>query len=116
MTFYDSFARLCADHGVAPSKAAQDIGCSRATVTAWKNGGGVSNAIAKKIAAYFGVSVSVLLGNEEIEKAAAPKSDSLSDAEWRIIMSYRKATEADRLMMDLIADRYCPTGASTKVG
>ena len=37
--FYDVFEKLCAQKGVKPGRAADEIGISRATVTNWKKNG-----------------------------------------------------------------------------
>lgn len=58
MTFYDKFLRLCVAFDKAPSKVAQDIGISKSTVTRWKNGGGITDPIALKLADYFDIPVS----------------------------------------------------------
>lgn len=49
--FYDVFEKLCAQKGVKPGRAADEIGISRATVTNWKkNGYSPRRDILKKIA------------------------------------------------------------------
>ncbi len=63
--FYDIFVELCAKKGVKPTRAALDMGLSKATPTLWKNKGYTPRGdIINKIAAYFGVSVDYLLGND----------------------------------------------------
>lgn len=37
--FYDLFCELCARKGIAPTRAALDMGMSKATPTTWKNKG-----------------------------------------------------------------------------
>ena len=37
--FYDVFEKLCAQKGVNPGRAADEMGISRATVTNWKKNG-----------------------------------------------------------------------------
>ena len=62
--FYDLFCELCARKGIAPTRAALDMGMSKATPTTWKNKGTTPQAAQlQKIADYFGVSVDYLLGN-----------------------------------------------------
>lgn len=74
--FYDVFVSLCNKKGVAPTRAAMDIGLSKSTPTTWKKRGLTPQGeTLNKIAAYFDVSIDYLLGNEpEIrsDTSAAP--------------------------------------------
>jgi len=61
--FYDIYARLCAEKGVSPSRAAVEMGFYRSSVSYWKNkGGSPGKKGLKKIAEYFGVSEEYLAG------------------------------------------------------
>lgn len=60
--FWDVFTTLCAQRGVSPNAVAKSLSIASGTVTNWKNGAEPQNAKLKKIADYFGVSVSYLLG------------------------------------------------------
>ena len=63
--FYEAFLELCKMRGVRPGRAADEIGINRGTVTSWKKAGYSPRAeTLQKIADYFGVSVSYLLGME----------------------------------------------------
>lgn len=74
--FYELFCKLCDEKNVAPTRAALDMGMSKATPTTWKNKGTTPQAAQlQKIADYFGVSVDYLLGNEE--KLASQEADEL---------------------------------------
>lgn len=76
--FFDVYCKLCHEKGISPTGAALEMGISRGAVSAWKNGARVPNsAILTKIAAYFGVSVDYLLGNEE--KPAATEDSELDE-------------------------------------
>lgn len=71
--FYDVFEKLCAEKGVKPGRAADEIGISRATVTNWKkNGYSPRRNILEKIAQYFSVSVDTLLDQSSSEAQKAP--------------------------------------------
>lgn len=71
--FYDVFEKLCAEKGVKPGRAADEIGISRATVTNWKkNGYSPRRNILEKIAKYFSVSVDTLLDQYSPETQKAP--------------------------------------------
>ena len=60
--FWDIYTALCAKQGVSPNAVAKSLSIASGTVTNWKNGAVPQNAKLKKIADYFGVSVSYLLG------------------------------------------------------
>lgn len=60
MSFYENFVRLCNKADKTPSKVALEIGISKSIVSRWKNGGGVTDSTAIKIANYFDVPVSAL--------------------------------------------------------
>ena len=78
--FYDKYAQLCKQRGVSMSAAAQEAGLSKSLVTKWKvNKVDVpSPDVLKKLAAYFDMPVSELLGEEEKEKPTVPEDDGLS--------------------------------------
>lgn len=63
MNFYDRFATLCRQRGVCPSRAAEEAGMSRSSVSKWKREPNVvpSGAALNKLSAYFGISASTLL-------------------------------------------------------
>lgn len=64
--FYDHFSELCKAKGISVTKATEEIGLARTIGTKWKNTGATPNgATLAKIADYFGVSVSYLLGEQE---------------------------------------------------
>lgn len=71
--FYDRYIGLCAEKGVSPSRAAEEIGLNKASVTNWKKNGYTPRAeVLQRIAEYFGVSVGFLVdSSEETEKASA---------------------------------------------
>ena len=75
--FYDNFLRICKEHGISPSRAAEACGINRSNVSNWKaNGYTPRSDVLNKIADYFGVSVDYLLGNEQ-KKEPTTKSDEL---------------------------------------
>ncbi len=66
--FYDKYCQLCEENGVSPTKAAEDMGIGRATVSRWKNNG--SLPITRHIhimTEYFSVSPNYLLSISENE-------------------------------------------------
>ena len=60
--FWDIYTALCAKQGVSPNAVAKSLSIASGTVTNWKNGAVPQNATLRKIADYFGVSVSYLQG------------------------------------------------------
>lgn len=80
---YDNFLKLCNSVGKTPSAAAIDMGLSKTTVNRWKNGGGVTDATALKIANYFGITVDELKNGIKKEPSI-PKDEELNknDAVW----------------------------------
>lgn len=90
---YDNFLKLCNSVGKTPSAAAIDMGLSKTTVNRWKNGGGVTDATALKIANYFGITV------EELKKGikkepSIPTDEELdkNDAMWSAYDSVLEGT------------------------
>lgn len=77
---YEIFEALLAERGVTAYQVAKATGISTGSLSDWKNGRS-SPKVEKlqKIAAYFGVSVDYLLGNEEKEKPATDEGDGLED-------------------------------------
>lgn len=78
MAFYENYLHLCEKAGKTPSGAALEIGLSKPTVNRWKKGGGLTDATALKVAAYFGVTVAELTGEKQKEKPSAPEGVDLS--------------------------------------
>lgn len=64
---YDSILALCQSRDIRPGRLCDELGLSRGLITDLKMGRkkSVSAETAQKIAAYFGVSVGYLLGQEE---------------------------------------------------
>ena len=62
--FYDLYLELCKEKGVTPTRAAIEIGISKATPSTWKKRGLTPQGeTLNKIANYFDVSTDYLLGN-----------------------------------------------------
>ena len=60
--FKERFTRLCNQKGISPTAACAAIGLSNATYSCWTDTSVPHNATLIKIADYFGVSKSYLLG------------------------------------------------------
>ena len=76
-TLYDTIIGLCAQKGIKGAKMCADLGFSKGTLTELKMGRQktVTAEKAQKIAAYFGVSVGYLLGEED----ASPISHEMNE-------------------------------------
>lgn len=87
--FFDIFSELCDKKGVSCKRAAEDIGLSNSITTKWKKTGATpSGKTLNKIANYFGVSISELLGKEE--KVNSPSEFVLTEGEKKLILLFRK--------------------------
>lgn len=76
---YETISHLCEGKGIKPGRMCNELGISRGAITDLKAGRkqSLSADTLSKIAAYFGVSVDYLLGNEEQKKPVAPKDSEL---------------------------------------
>lgn len=103
MTFYEKYLELCASVDKTPSGAALEMGLSKPTVNRWKNGGGITDATARKVAAYFGVPVDCLTRETDDpapeQKEKAPQSDVDRLMEGLNAESIRKLREYAELLL-----------------
>ena len=78
---YESIQQLCESRGIRPGRLCDELGLSRGLMTDLKMGRkkGVNAQTAQKIAAYFGVSVGYLLGEEESTAIAEGQSQDVLD-------------------------------------
>lgn len=75
--FYDIYMELSKQRGISPSKAADEIGINRATVTNWKKKGATpSGETLAKIAEYFNVTVDSLLQGGQAQKGEVKKKEN----------------------------------------
>lgn len=102
-TLYENIISLCEKRGIKGGKLCTDIGMSKGILTDLKMGRqtGISAANAQKIAAYFGVSVGYLLGEEkkDIKKEQPIENDGLSKKQKALIAKVMQMSdmELDRL-------------------
>lgn len=101
--FYDKFVSLCKEKGVAPTRAALDIGLSKSAPIKWRTTGATPNGeTLNKIAEYFSVSVSVLFG-EETKKAPTPKGErEMDDLTNEILNELEGMSHAEILLVKYI--------------
>lgn len=97
MAFYENFISLCNSIHKSPTAAILEIGLERSSGTRWKKGGMPSDATARRIADYFGVTVDDLLGNKN-----SPAEDGEADmvattpAERELLRLLRSFPEEDQ--------------------
>ena len=73
--FYEIFKELCDERGTNPTAVALDMGISTSLTSRWKHGGKPRIETLNKIADYFGVSVSYLLGVVDDPDPADPQKE-----------------------------------------
>lgn len=83
---YERLFALCQERGITAYRMCKDTGVQPSVMTDLKMGRRqtVKAETAAKIAAYFGVSVDYLLGNEEKEKPTAEKAVSDEDIKFAL--------------------------------
>lgn len=105
---YNIIKELCKEHGISIAKMCEAIGISGATMTELHKGRtkSLSTPTVKKIADYFGVPASEIMG---IETKNAP---SISNEAMSIASAYEQLNNADRdAVLDLIKslqEKYAP--------
>lgn len=121
--FFERFELLCKKKGISPSKAGEEIGFSKSSVSTWRkdymlgNDKKPSMKIAKRIAEYFDVSLDYLLGHhipdpvQEFDEEYRPRHvlrdrtpisliprPTLTDNEVLLIDAYRQHPELQALV------------------
>ena len=74
---------------------AKDLGISTGLQTGWKNGASPRQSTIKKIADYFGVSVSYLLEDETVQKAETPQPENQVEAQF--LEMFSKLSDSNKL-------------------
>ena len=90
---YENIQELCARKGIRPGRLCSDLGISRSLMTDLKMGRkkSVSADTAQKLAAYLGVSVSTLLGQEE-----ASQTDILDQVDIAFYGDFKELNEEEK--------------------
>ena len=94
--FWEKFVSLCNEKGVSPNGVCAELGLSNAVATKWKNGSAPRASTARKIADYFGVSVSYLLGVVDDPDPVSLVDPSKKDPPMR--------TKLEEIMQDMTAE------------
>ena len=92
--FYDRFKQLCDEKGVSVTRATEEIGLARTIGTKWKKTGGTPRGeTLMKIAEYFGVSTSELLGDETVVTMRLDSSAIDDDDIQRALLGHTVSNE-----------------------
>ena len=116
---YNRIASLCDSKGIKAAQMCREVGIGPNTMTELKMGRVKSLSAPKleKIAEYFGVSVSYLLGKEE---TPVDTLQTLKDEEKALLHSYRTMTEDQKRMMSVfikgLKNDSCKRGLLCKAG
>ena len=110
MNFYENYVSMCNRIGKTPSAVAVEIGLSKPAVNRWKNGGCPTDATARKVAKYFGVSVENLYSTSDYnlqlfskrEEDAKKPADQVPDGLEKT--GYEQLTPENRKMIDSLID------------
>lgn len=96
---YENIQSLCQSQGIRPGRLCDELGISRGLMTDLKMGRkkGVSAQTAQKIAAYFGVSVGYLLGDERSDAVPAEqKKDVLEEVDVAFYGDFKELDEEQK--------------------
>ena len=94
--FIDTFAALCKQKNVTMNRACIEIGISRTATAKWKNGSVPNGQTLSRIAEYFGVSSSYLLGEDDKKLADSTKGDILDDVDVAFYGEYKELGDDDK--------------------
>jgi transcriptional regulator with XRE-family HTH domain len=104
-TLYENIISLCDERGIKGGKMCADTGISKGLLTDLKMGrrSGVSATTAQKIAAYFGVTVGYLLGEEE-KKEKPTENDGLSEKKKEFMQKVEAMSDEQLARLEKILD------------
>lgn len=100
-SLYESIMALCQQKDIRPGRLCDDLGISRGLITDLKMGRKktVSAQTAQKIAAYFGVSVGYLLGEESAPGDILDEVDVAFYGEYKELDDEEKETVRDMVRL-----------------
>lgn len=88
--FFNRFEELCKLRGVTPTKAAQDAGINKSTVTYWRKNAESkpTGQVAERLCAYFGITMSELYGDNANppEASGQKRTGGATDEELRFAL------------------------------
>lgn len=92
--FYEQFEKLCKRSGERPYALVRQLGVSSSSIVdQWKKGSVPRQAMLKKIADHFGVTIDYLLTGQEKQ---LPVSEELSEDEAILLSAFRSLTDDQR--------------------
>ena len=101
--FYQVFEKLCKEKGVSPTKAGEEIGLSRGTISKWKNKGTAPNfETIKAVADYFHVPSSFFfeekenqtdISDHDLKVALFNGSEDVTDEMWEEVKNFARFVE-----------------------
>ena len=94
--FYDRFIALCNRDNITPSHAVKAIGIGSANATFWKHGSIPNTKNLQKLADYFHVSASYLLGESETQTITT-QCDTNAETELDKLTVIEQLREIDKL-------------------
>ena len=104
--FYDIFASLCKEKGIAPSTFLEKNGMSKGLLHQWKLGATPAADTLRFMSDYFGVSTDYLLGTDDIKKRSTSEDMELiykamqeSPAVREYITEFQKLSPAGKRKM-----------------
>lgn len=98
---YDRISKLCNERNITGYRLCKDVGIQPSIITDLKMGRkeGMSAKNADKIAAYFSVPVSYLLGTDNQELSETEKAPALTKKDERDIADFMEALEGGDTLM-----------------
>jgi transcriptional regulator with XRE-family HTH domain len=99
--FYDRYAQLCKQRGIAETTAAQKAGLSKSLVTKWRtnNVKVPSPDVLKKLSAYFCIPISELLGEENEQKSPTIPEDDGASIDRKELMERIKTLPEEKIQL-----------------
>ena len=85
--FFSRFQELCSLRGVTPSKAAQEAGVNKSTVTYWRRNPDArpTGQVAQRLCAYFGITMGELYGETPVRQEK-PRTAGATEEELRFAL------------------------------
>lgn len=114
--FYDNFIKACNLKQKTPSAALLEAGIDKSAATRWKKGKRPTDATLQKLADYFGVSPSDLLGETHIKVTHGEvlETGGLSPEALRVALAFDRADQRAKDMVRLALEPFGLSAASDK--
>lgn len=97
--FYDNFIGICETKGFSPTRVLIELGMSKGSLQRWKEGGSPRNEYKKKIADFFGITVSELTTGKKENPTLVSENGVNDDIDSTLADMLRKLTpeQADKV-------------------